>query len=85
MIEALAALVRYGMPVMAAARALEIPERTMSNWLRWGRRGHDTANEPLYVDLTDALDVAQRQRQANVSEAIGMARAHAARPSVRRA
>lgn len=81
-IESIGVLVRHGVPLTAAARALEIPERSLHNWLRWA--ADDGPNAELFDDLRDAVASAQAERERTVAELIERARRHARGTAVRR-
>jgi hypothetical protein len=56
MIERIAAAVRIGTTLKSAAAYNGINERTLTRWMRWGRRASERA--PLCARLVDAVDAA---------------------------
>jgi hypothetical protein len=83
LIASLCALVRFGVPLTTASRALEIPDGSLRNWLRWV--DDEGPNQALYQELASAVADAQMERERNVARAVEQARKHALAPAVRRA
>jgi len=75
--QALACLVRAGMPPTQAARELGIAPQTLANWRRWGRGKN--VNGSVYGQLIEAIEDAQREREQALAELVERARALARR------
>lgn len=83
LIEALAFLIRGGVPLATASRELGVPYRSLQTWLARGRAPDDGCpalrpNQQLYTDLYQAAESARRERQQTVDRLLDRARQHAA-------
>ena len=66
---AIADLVAAGLPLIDAARALELGPRTVYRWVALGRAG-----EPRYERFVDSIEAAQTERAYDVARVIDVAR-----------
>ena len=78
-----AALVRNGLPIRTAARALEIPPSNLDRWLTNGYRRGDRPSCAMYREFVSAIHDAQRERELEVEALVADARRRLDAPSVR--
>jgi hypothetical protein len=67
---AICELTANGVPLVDAARAIGVGERTVYRWVKLGRAGYG----PLYVRLVRGLEDARRERAHDVAVLLAVAR-----------